>query len=273
MIHVWRRQIAGILRLEVKKTLFSFRAFPVYVLAALPIGLGVLIVVIGSFVSADERPISDTGEAATTFAAAFALLLQIVIYPSCVLIFMNLIRGEVLDRSLHYYFLSPIRREVLLVGKFIAGWISATLILSITTVISLFLFFSFLGFGKAFSYLLGAGFDQVLGYIGMTALACLGYGAVFVVAGLFLRNPVVPALIFFAWEYLSIFMPPLAKRLTVLYYLEGLRPVPVPQDFFAIVADPISPWLAAPGLLVFATAMVAIASFRIRKMEVVYGND
>ena len=34
---------------------------------------------------------------------------------------MNLFRGEILDRSLHFYFLAPIRREVLMVGKFLAG--------------------------------------------------------------------------------------------------------------------------------------------------------
>ena len=34
---------------------------------------------------------------------------------------MNLFRGEILDRSLHFYFLAPIRREVLMAGKFLAG--------------------------------------------------------------------------------------------------------------------------------------------------------
>ncbi len=34
---------------------------------------------------------------------------------------MNLFRGEILDRSLHFYFLAPVRREVLMAGKFLAG--------------------------------------------------------------------------------------------------------------------------------------------------------
>ena len=32
---------------------------------------------------------------------------------------MNLFRGEIVDRSLHYYFLSAVRREVLVVGKYL----------------------------------------------------------------------------------------------------------------------------------------------------------
>ena len=37
---------------------------------------------------------------------------------------MNLFRGEVVDRSLHYYFLAPVRREVLVVGKYLSGLIA-----------------------------------------------------------------------------------------------------------------------------------------------------
>ena len=33
----------------------------------------------------------------------------------------RLIRGEMMERSLHYYLLAPVRREMLLLGKFIAG--------------------------------------------------------------------------------------------------------------------------------------------------------
>jgi len=42
--------------------------------------------------------------------------------------FMNLFRGEMLDKTLHYWFLAPARREVLLAGKYGAGLIASTII-------------------------------------------------------------------------------------------------------------------------------------------------
>ena len=38
----------------------------------------------------------------------------------CLGIFMNLFRGEMLDKTLHFWFLMPVRREVLLAGKYVA---------------------------------------------------------------------------------------------------------------------------------------------------------
>ena len=36
-------------------------------------------------------------------------------------IFSNLFRGEMLEKTLHYYYLTPLRREVLVAGKYLAG--------------------------------------------------------------------------------------------------------------------------------------------------------
>ena len=55
------------------------------------------------------------------FAVLYQFILRFVLYFGCVWIFMNLFRGEVLDRSLHYYFLAPIRREVLVAGKYVSA--------------------------------------------------------------------------------------------------------------------------------------------------------
>ena len=50
------------------------------------------------------------------FASVFQFFfLRLAVFFGCLGIFMNLFRGEVLDRSLHFYFLAPIRREFLVV--------------------------------------------------------------------------------------------------------------------------------------------------------------
>src|SRR6185503_6966782 len=43
------------------------------------------------------------------------------IFFGCLWTFMRLVRGEVAERTLHYPFLAPLRRDVLIVGKFLAG--------------------------------------------------------------------------------------------------------------------------------------------------------
>ena len=55
--------------------------------------------------------------------------LRPAVYFGCVGIFTYLFRGEVVERTLHYYFLSPVRREVLVAGKYLAGLVTAVVFL------------------------------------------------------------------------------------------------------------------------------------------------
>src|SRR5579863_5676357 len=72
-------------------------------------------------------------EDSVIFAGVFQFFyLRLAIFFGCLGIFMNLFRGEILDKSLHFYFLAPIRREVLMVGKFLAGLL-ATCIIFVTS--------------------------------------------------------------------------------------------------------------------------------------------
>src|SRR5207344_682982 len=66
------------------------------------------------------------------FAGIFQYFyLRLAIFFGCLGIFMNLFRGEMLDKTLHFWFLAPARREVLLGGKYLAGLIAAVLIFTV----------------------------------------------------------------------------------------------------------------------------------------------
>ena len=118
---LWRRQVAAILRLELKKSLFSKRAWWIYILTLGPVaitGLHSLVGRNGGHTMGDDNMI---------FAGIFQVyFLRLGIFFGCLGIFSNLFRAEVLERTLHYYFLSPVRREVLAVSKYLAGLIAAT---------------------------------------------------------------------------------------------------------------------------------------------------
>ena len=63
------------------------------------------------------------------------LILRTVVFFGCAWIFMNLFRGDIIDRSLHFYFLSPVRREVLVVGKYLSGLVTSIILFTATTVV------------------------------------------------------------------------------------------------------------------------------------------
>ena len=69
----------------------------------------------------------DFEEDRTVFAGIFQYFyLRLAIFFGCLGIFMYLFRGEMANRTLHFWFLAPARRDVLLAGKFAAGLIAST---------------------------------------------------------------------------------------------------------------------------------------------------
>jgi ABC-type transport system involved in multi-copper enzyme maturation permease subunit len=263
---LWMRQAGAILRLELKKTLLGKRAVLLYLLALLPIFLLLALVA----VPPDE--VRDPIARNIVFANIYGgLILRTVVFFGCAWIFMNLFRGDIVDRSLHYYFLTPVRREVLVAGKYLSGLLASMILFVGTTIASMLLLYLPTGGG---SYLLGgAGFGQLLTYASITALACLGYGAFFLVVGLFFRNPIIPALLMYGWEWLNFLLPPVLKKISVIHYLNSLSPIPINEGPFAILVEPTPAWISVPGLL-FVTAMVlGLASLQIRRMEIRYGGE
>jgi ABC-type transport system involved in multi-copper enzyme maturation permease subunit len=187
---------------------------------------------------------------------------------------MNLFRGDIIDRSLHFYFLSPVRREVLVVGKYISGLVTSIILFTGTTIISMLLLYlpHFPSESSRF-FFDGPGMSQLLTYSGITILACIGYGAFFLVVGLFFRNPIIPAIVLYGWEWLNFLMPPLLKKISVIHYLNSLAPVPVYEGPFAVAALPTPVWIAVPSLILVTVLVLIVASYRIRHLEVNYGSD
>jgi hypothetical protein len=202
------------------------------------------------------------------------LILRTLVFFGCAWVFMNLFRGEVVDRSLHYYFLAPVRREVLVVGKYLSGLIATIVLFSITTIGSMVILYFWLFPSESARYFAGgAGAGQMLAYLGVTILACIGYGAVFLLVGLFFRNPIIPALLLYGWEWLNFLLPPLLKKLSVIHYLQSLVPVPMSEGPFAVLVEPTPAWISVPSLLLFTGVVLFLASRHIRRMEISYAGD
>lgn len=268
---LWTRQTLAIMRLEIKKNFLSRRALLLYLAAGFPL---VLLSMLALFPPQTDE-MQNFNQLTQVYAAVYGgLILRTLVFFGCAWVFMNLFRGEVVDRSLHYYFLSPVRREVLLVGKYLSGLVATILLFSITTVGTvLILFFGILPAEASRHFFDGAGASHLLAYVGVTILACIGYGAVFLLLGLFFRNPIIPGLVLYGWEWINFLLPPLLKKLSVIHYLQSLVPVPMSEGPFAVLVEPTPGWISVPSLVLFTGVVLFLASLHIRRMEISYAGE
>jgi hypothetical protein len=272
MNHSRLAQLRGVMRLELRKGLLGRRALPIYLIGLIPLACVLVFVLVLSF-SGVPRELVGVEGASLVFIVLFQVILRGIVYFGCVWVFMNLFRGEVIDRSLHYYFLTPIRREVLVAGKYLSGWLTSTIVFGGSTLVCFMVIYGFLGSSGGTGVIGADVIGTLFRYLAVVALACLGYGAVFLVIGLYLRSIVVPALILFAWEWINPVLPAALKKISVIFYLQALPPQPPTNGPIAVLVEPVSMWIAVPGFVVFTAIMLFAAALRIRGMEISYGTD
>ena len=270
----WRlyaSQISVLVRNELRRNLFTRRRIGIYLLAFIPV-----LIILTHVIFDRQRLNPDQIEEDTQVLAGIVQFyyFRLGIFFACMGIFTWLFRGEMVERTLHYQFLVPVKREVLVVGKFLAGAVIAIAMFEVAIAACFFLMYSRFGAaGK--SYILdGPGLSQLGSYLLATALACLGYGALFLAFSLLFKNPIVPGVIILGWETIAPIFPAWAQRLSVTFYLKHLCPVSLPVSgpmaIFTVVAEPVSPFFAVLGLLLLTVAILVLSCFLIHRMEITY---
>jgi ABC-type transport system involved in multi-copper enzyme maturation permease subunit len=230
----------------------------------------------------NARSLADLEEDRQIFAAVFQYFyLRLAIFFGCLGIFMNLFRGEMLDKTLHFWFLAPARREVLLAGKYLAGLIAAVLIFGAGAALCFGAMLWPQDAAAASAFWSEHGASHLFWYVASAALGCVGYGSVFLAAGLLLRNPIIPAVVILLWEGINGILPAALQKLSVLYYVQSLCPVPAPVDSGAPLlirlliapAEPPSAAVAVLGLLAVTAVVLVVASRAVRRLEINYGTE
>lgn len=216
------------------------------------------------------------------FATSFQFyFLRLAIFFGCVGIFVNLFRGEMLDKSLHFYMLTPMRREVLLAGKYVAGIIATIVIFTSSTAMQWWAMLWQFDRGVITNFLADSGWSQFSSYLSIAALACVGYGSVFLAVGLLFRNPIIPTAIVLLWESANPFLPSHLKKTSMIYYLQSLCPVTAPPDknlppLINLLIAPTEPatTLTSVTCIVLLTFLVLVVASRLaRKLEINYSTD
>jgi ABC-type transport system involved in multi-copper enzyme maturation permease subunit len=273
----WRlyaSQISILVRNELRRNLFTRRRIWIYLLALLPV-----LMIVGHAISDRYNMNPGQIEEDTQVLAGIVQLyyFRLGIFFACMAIFTWLFRGEMVERTLHYQFLVPVRREVLVVGKFLAGTVVAIALFETAVFACFFFIYSRFGpAGKAYVFD-GPGLGQLESYLLVTALACLGYGAVFLALSLLFKNPIVPGAVIMGWEVIAPIFPAWAQMLSVTFYLKHLCPVSMPLNgplaIFTIVAEPVPPLVAVLGLLCLTIAILVLSCFLIHRMEITYTTE
>jgi hypothetical protein len=236
----------------------------------------------GKLASWRTRPLLNFEEDREVFAGIFQYFyLRLAIFFGCLGIFMYLFRGEMSNKTLHFWFLAPARREVLLAGKYAAGLIAAAAIFAGGALVMFAAMIWPHDAVEVQAYWNAGGMSHAFWYAAAAALGCVGYGSVFLAVGLYVRNPIVPAAVLLAWEGVNGILPHALQRMSVLYYVQSLCPVPAPMDadtpaliqLLAAPAAPASRPGAILGLLLLTGVVLWIGSLAVRRMEISYGGE
>ena len=216
------------------------------------------------------------------FAGIFQFFyLRLAIFFGCLGMFMYLFSGEMSNRTLHYWFLAPAPREVLLAGKYAAGLIASAAIFGGGALLAFAAMIWPHDAVELQAYWNAGGMSHAFWYATAAAFGCVGYGSVFLAVGLYLRNPIIPAAVLLAWEGAAGILPHALQKISILYYLQSLCPVPAPMDddvptlirLLAAPAAPASRPAAMLGLLLLSAVVLWIASRAVRRMEISYGAE
>jgi len=271
---LWMRQTSAILRVELRKNFITARGFWIYLLALAPAAL-VWMHSIDAVIRGNRHSLNnDTEVMAGIFQIFF---LRPAVFFGCVGIFTYLFRGEMVERSLHYYFLAPVRREVLAAGKYLAGLITAAFFFCGSIALTFTGMYYHYSAQERDFFLGSGGYQHLAAYVSITALACMAYGALFLFLGIRYRNPVIPAVTLLFWESLNLFLPAWLRKFSILYYLRSMTPVELslrgPGALLGAVAEPVSAWIAVPSLFVITAMLLMLAVRQLKITEISYSSD
>jgi ABC-type transport system involved in multi-copper enzyme maturation permease subunit len=263
---LWIRQALTVMKMELKRYVLGKRWVGVYLIALAPVGLLTLAVIMGR----GNPPINALTLVYAVFYQTF--FLRLALFLSCAMVFSQLFRGEVLEKTLHFYLLAPVRREVLVAGKYLAGVVATALIFGTSAFLTHILVYLPNGGWTKF-FLEGNGIPNMTQYLVVTVMACAAYGGVFLLAGTLFKNPAGPTILIGGWEAFFFILPADIQKFTIMHYLQSMLPVGIDMGPLAVVVDPTPAILGIPLLLTVVAVLVWLAGQVVRQAQVTYSAD
>ena len=261
------RQIRTVASVDFRRTLGGRRMLALVLFCSLPIALALV-----RMVMFPEAARMDLGRTTHELAQAFSLFhLRFIVFFGCAFLFVKSFRGEVLQHTLHLRLLLPIRRRDLIVGKYFGALAVSLAVFLPATVVLVIVYRLANGSWQTLQTTASAqGMAHLIAYVFITALAAVGYGALFFLAGLFFKNPMVPAALYLGFEVLAPFLPLPLRIFSVGRHLQALLPVPPSLGPLAVTGSDMPGWLAVILILGVAAIAVRLAGWRAQGFEIDY---
>lgn len=201
--------------------------------------------------------IVDGAGAPDFFSKVMLLLYFQLLIPVLALFFGTTIVNEELDnKTLVYLTTSPVPRQAVILGKYLAAFLLLLLIVGSGFLLS-FLAAALNRLGQA------AAWEELGVYLGTSLLAVFCYSALFTMLGTFMKKSILIGLFFvFGWESVVQYFPGVTQKFTIIHYIKSLLPVQADQGGFLIFQLQPSPLfesiivLSAAGLLFLTLAVL-----------------
>ncbi len=222
------------------------------------VAAAVLLAVVARVVLANGEAViringARVGSAGMFGAMIGVLYLKFIVPALGVFYGTSLIADEVEDKTITYLFTRPIPRRSIVMGKYLAYVVCTTSVVLPSVMIAFLLMVPLAD--------MAAAFGKLLTDLGILALGLAAYGALFLLAGVVLKRPLVAGLVFaFGWEQIALVMPGYLKYVTIAYYLQALAPQAIPaEDTLSLLQAASRDVLSAASSL-FCLLLVLVAS-------------
>ena len=263
--------VARVFELSLGEMLWSKRTIFMAVILGAPVLLAVVVRVVDASGVAPLRVNGERVGGATIFGMMFWWLYVRFVVPVLGVFYgTSLIADEVEDKTITYLFTRPVSRGAVLMGKYLSYLVCTSLVVLPSVMLVFFLTVPLRE--------IGATFVALVTDLGLLALGLAVYGAVFALVGTVMKRPLVAGLVFaFGWEQIALVMPGYLRRLTVVYYLQGLVPHAIPSDgivslLASVFQDTPSVTTCMFWLLSALVVSLALAKRAVERREYVLGQ-
>lgn len=186
-----------------------------------------------------------------------------------------LLRREVDDRTLHYLFLQPVSKTLVILSKFVAFIIVTWIFLSATFLLMYVIMFIPYGIGVMSKDLFESGRAVSLieeCFVMLVALAL--YGSISMVMGTIFKTAWY-GVIFYMWETALPYLPSTFKFFTISHYLQAITPErgAIPPHMFELYGEMPGPLHCVIAIVLILTVFIGITVFLIRRYECRYAES
>jgi len=206
---------------------------------------------------------------------AFRLFyIHFIIFFVAIIFGFTLLRKEVDDRTLHYLFLQPVDKTLVILSKYLAFVIVTWVFLCATFLLMYTIMFIPYGIGVMANDLFESGrATSLVEECFVMLVALVLYGAIFMVMGTIFKSAWFGA-IFYIWETALPYLPSTFKYFTVSQYLQAMTPErgAISPQLFELYGEMPTPLHCVIAIVLILAIFIGLTVFIIRRYECHYSE-